>query len=884
MSEQKKKKKLLLIEYTVSFTVLFLLIYLGFFGNHRSFIWFYDGSKQHFPALLYLRKYYLQVAANISSGHFTLPMFDFSIGMGEDILTTLNFYGLGDPLTLLSVFVPVEYMESFYNFLVVFRMYLAGLAFLFYCRNKGKGRAVTLAGTWMYVFSGYVLHVAIKHPFFISPMILLPLMLLGVDRYMEKKRGGILIGSVFLCALNGFYFFYMNSIFVCVSILISIFAGKRPEKIKCLCGLALRYVTGTMMAAVLLLPTILSFLSSNRKESAVNPGDLWLFDGKRYLTMVSGMIGTPHITWDYLGMAAIVIPALIVLFAKRGRWKLKTNLLFWTAMMLIPAGGYIMNGFSYVSGRFLYLVTFLYAYCVAEILPELMTMKRLSGGLVAVAGIGYVTTVLCGEEKELWYAWFGAITLILTIFLFYFLASRRISRWRWKTKMSMVMGMIAVSLIGNGWLLFDNHAQNYMDQFLPQGQALESLTQAPETEVKQPADDTFYRIDVQDKGTQNTGLATGAYGVSTYLSLSNPYRLSWDRVVENGAVEDSMFKVNGLDQRSGLEALACVRYYIAPAGDTTRVPSGFVWQKTFTKKGAAYDLYENSNPLAFGITYDTVQGDTGQWEEASGCERESRMLTAMFQKDIGAETSDETVNSDTLKIPYEIVGKKRVQIQGDEIIVTKKHARLKLKVAADSLAEMYVRLGGYQITNERYHYCDISASAGAVQKTLRVLTPEWNWYFGRNEYLFHFGKASGEVEITLEFLVQGKFSLQELQVFGKKEETLKMQTNSVNKYTLQNIKRTDNDIRGEITVPEKRYLQLSVPYSSGWNAYVDGKETKTYAANVMFLGMDIPAGRHTVEIRYRTPGLAAGMILSLIGCLAACGIWCYERKERNDGL
>lgn len=72
-------------------------------------------------------------------GHFTLPMFDFSIGMGEDILTTLNFYGMGDPLTLLSVFVPKQRMEMFYDFLVAFRMYLAGLTFIFYCRNRGKG-------------------------------------------------------------------------------------------------------------------------------------------------------------------------------------------------------------------------------------------------------------------------------------------------------------------------------------------------------------------------------------------------------------------------------------------------------------------------------------------------------------------------------------------------------------------------------------------------------------------------------------------------------------------------------------------------------------------------------------------------------------------------
>ena len=426
-----------------------------------------------------------------------------------------------------------------------------------------------------------------------------------------------------------------------------------------------------------------------------------------------------------------------------------------------------------------------------------------------------------------------------------------------------------------------------MDQFLAQGQASANLAEAAETEVKKCADDEFYRVDVQDKEIQNTGLASGIYGVSTYLSLSNPYRLSWDSVVENGAVEDSMFKVNGLDQRSGLEALACVRYYIAPAGDDSKVPCGFERRKTFTKNGAAYDLYENPTSLAFGTTYDVVQKKTEEWEKASGCEKESRMLTTMVRDDIENETSVETgktKDSGTPELPYEITGKRRIEIQGEDIIVKKKHARLKLKVEADHLAETYVRLGDYEITNERFRYCDITASLGTVQKTLRVLTPEWNWYFGRKEYLFHLGKMSGEVEITLEFQVEGRFSKKDLQVFGKKEETIKTQINRRNEYTLQNIKRTGNIVRGEINVPEKRYLQLPVPYSSGWRAYVDGKETETYAANVMFLGMDIPEGNHTVEIRYRTPGLVAGVILSLIGCLAAGFILWYERKERKHGL
>lgn len=116
----------------------------------------------------------------------------------------------------------------------------------------------------------------------------------------------------------------------------------------------------------------------------------------------------------------------------------------------------------------------------------------------------------------------------------------------------------------------------------------------------------------------------------------------------------------------------------------------------------------------------------------------------MVRDDIEDKPSVETgkaKDSGTPELPYEITGKRRIEIRGEDIIVKKKHARLKLKVEADHLAETYVRLGDYEITNERFRYCDITASLGTVQKSLRVLTPEWNWYFGRKEYLFHLGKC-----------------------------------------------------------------------------------------------------------------------------------------------
>ena len=48
---------------------------------------------------------------------FVLPQWDFSIGLGSDILTTLHFYAIGDPLDLLSIACPAKYAAYLYSLL-----------------------------------------------------------------------------------------------------------------------------------------------------------------------------------------------------------------------------------------------------------------------------------------------------------------------------------------------------------------------------------------------------------------------------------------------------------------------------------------------------------------------------------------------------------------------------------------------------------------------------------------------------------------------------------------------------------------------------------------------------------------------------------------------
>ena len=150
-------KKQLMARYTILFAIISLIVFYLFYKNGVTFIWGakgQDGLSQHINALMYWGEYIRNFFFNIIHGHFRFPMWDMSIGFGADILGTLNYYAIGDPLNLIYVFSNKSNIELLYNFMLVFRLYLAGVAFIafgHYLKKDGNG---ILAGSIVYIFSG----------------------------------------------------------------------------------------------------------------------------------------------------------------------------------------------------------------------------------------------------------------------------------------------------------------------------------------------------------------------------------------------------------------------------------------------------------------------------------------------------------------------------------------------------------------------------------------------------------------------------------------------------------------------------------------------------------------------------------------------------------
>jgi hypothetical protein len=70
-------------------------------------------------------------------------------------------------------------------------------------------------------------------------------------------------------------------------------------------------------------------------------------------------------------------------------------------------------------------------------------------------------------------------------------------------------------------------------------------------------------------------------------------------------------------------------------------------------------------------------------------------------------------------------------------------------------------------------------------------------------------------------------------------------------------------------------------FDRGWTATVDGLPAPVVTANLVMRAVPVPAGEHTVELRYHAPRLPLVIMLSFVGCAIAFAVAARSRTRRT---
>lgn len=906
MKNRKSNRRLrYFLVYTILYLILAGLLVLFFRLQNRSLVYHADAWRQHLRALAYYGKWLRGNLWHLLHDHSLTPQaWSFGLGYGSDVLTTLHYYCIGEPLTALTVFIPERFTKYYFEFLILLRPYLAGLSFSAYaeymigrkqlhgtgsCTTTGSGSFPILCGALCYVFSGTVLYLGMLHPFFVTPMIYLPLLFLGVEKVLREKKPRIFLVTVWLAALSNFYFFYMLALMTAVYALVRVIARTRGEQVIRRLLQLLGYATaGTMAAGAVLIPILVQFQSDPRNATSYG---LPLFYEKEYYSelLKNAVTFLNHPLYDTeLCLSVVCIAAVITLFFLRGHGQLKLAVIGAAVMLCLPAAGYVMNGGAYVINRWTFAVEFLFAFVLTVVWSDEQVRFR---GKNIGRGLAFSLVL---------------VTIALNI----------------------VIGYIRIPAGENG-----GSGQNgFPSEFADEQTAEEYMTAANRNEsaaVTQYAEETeapaFYRYTGRDL-TYNAGTQTQTSSTQFCWSLANGSVADFFKAL--GVNEEQNFSYTGLDDRTALEALAGVKYYtIAYDNDYEKqfVPYGFAdcgtveaWNSAESlqeKSGAVYGddswepvvptyhIYQNTFALPIGYTY-TGFVQRSAFDAMDLTERQEALLQGVVLE------GEESVKASGLaQVQPEFSEEKRTYTveAGDGVSyaaetsapcfrVTKAGAKVTLRFEAAEEAETYLVLrdldagpldgeGGKDGEDEKsdtqaemqeiypIHVTALRDGTALTDKTLNYKTEINQYYSGWKDFAINMGyRSHGADALEITFQSEGVYFMSELAVVVQPTE--EMMRHAVDRLvcTMTDVDLHRNpvsfassEITGTVNAEQDRYLVFSIPYSKGWTVYDNGKKAELQKANLMYLGMPIEAGSHEIRLVYRTPGGTAGILVSLAG-------------------
>ena len=903
----KEQRKYCYGVYTLMFLLMCIVAFLPFFTEGKSFVWgagVEDGLSQHFSALAYYGEALREFFRNLLAGHPKLVMWDMSLGYGADILSTLNYYAIGDPLNLLYGFVSPKNTETMYDFMILLRMYLAGITFIMYARKMKKRSYGTVIGALVYVFSGFCFRLGLRHPFFINPMIYFPLLCLGIEKIYQRERPYVFIFAVCVSAMSNYYFLYMLTIFAVIYAWIRFYKYTEENKMKnfflTILKFGMYYTLGIAMAAVILLPSVIGFLGNGRYGNGADWKSLIVYPGKYYLLFIENFIGYGNMGSNtnagYLPIVGIVV--LFTLFSQRMKHK-KYRAAFIASIiaLILPIFGYAFNGFSYANNRWAFALSFIVALLTAEMYPRLFVMsKRQQIGIGA--GI-IIYTVFCiivnaSGEEILKNKGIMAACGLIAVFYILLLIFQRLGYDAQKRIVRVSMAILLLISVGvHGYYRFDPKGYAYTQEFMDQGQAYRTLKEDNIRMLSKANDPSVYRVHAEGYRYKNYGLINHLNTISGYYSITAKCVTDTIKGYDTLGMQYAD-KYKGVDQRLGLLSLAGVKYItvahnsqvakdVSSMGD---VPYGV---EKLRKKGNI-TLYKNKYALPFAYAYDSYMTEQ-QYEQLNGIGKEQAMLAQIIlnqhpaDKEIQHNEQRNGPDIQTISLPETRISSPK----------GKKYADITVPVEKDKETYLYFKNLVYHgkkngddkfILTGRKGTKGILVTQNDVQQKIHIQSTFNPYYFGRKDYIVKINHQTSKAKekVRLNFLSPGEYEFDDISLITVPKKDVLARLKERKENSMKQIQYEGNHFRGVYHAKKDQILCVTIPYSKGWKATVNGNRTKIYKANGMFMGIIMKKGTQSVKLDYETPGLKIGAWISLVAWIGLGIYGLYFEKYRKKLL
>lgn len=804
--------------------------------------------------------YYYEAFRDAILGNKSL-LYSFSRTLGGEMIGLYAYY-LASPFTFILLIFPKKLLTEAILAMILLKTGAAALTIALYLKVSRKAKpAPMFLFSLMYALMSYMI-VQTMNPMWLDGPIFLPLIILAVERLIERGRFGLLVVSLAAMFMANFYIGYMVGIFTAVYFFYYLYVGgaalTKPEKVKrfwTFAGASLLAAGGSMW---LLLPTYYSLKMG--KFGFTSPDfmprqQVDLFDiFSKMFPLTYDSVNYPGYPFIYCGLLTLLL--LVLYFtAKQIPLRRKSGAAVLIGIFIlcftVSTIDIVLHGFqgpNWLNFRYSFILSFFLLTFAYEVYTMVKEIERAAMARVCLALLLFATFIgklgyeYIKPERTLWSSYAGLVIYTLLLLGLKESGSRPDFSFKWKKTITVprrrlveaaLIMVVSLELVLNASVLIAGaHEEVYYSDRPSYRDYFERLY--PAVDYLKLQDKSFYRAETVLRRTVNDPMALGIYGVSHSSSTLN------------SKVIDFMYKL-GFSSREHwtrykgatplTDSLLGIKYVLSES------PPNKLYEPLYSEN----DIAVYHNPYALPVAFPVHKDYAGLLlDSPDPFVNQNALLSSMLGR-----PGEKFFKLLPIK---EFVFENMTGTEEDGFVsysavnpVENAHIEYILETAGENEIYMYlyseyprkVNLwleGEYLDTFFDYEStCIMPLGAHPEKESVSLITTPIEGEYYLNQNMFYY-LDTPLLEAALEEL--------------RKKEA------GVEKISETRLKITVEAAEGEI-------LFTSIPFEEGWRVRINGEEAPAFSAAGALLAVELEPGRQVVELDFIPSGLIPGSAVSL---------------------
>ncbi|MGX7264930.1 YfhO family protein [Enterococcus crotali] len=832
-----KVKKYLLVggSFFLPFLLLVILwsiLGLAPLGNNNLLV--SDLGTQYMPFLSAFKQFF--------QGE-TYSLYSFSDALGGTILP-LSAYYLLSPFNLIVLLFSYEQLPIAILLIITLKISLMGSSMFYYLQKTYRQSTIsTLLFSTSYSLCGFVTVYCLNF-MWLDALILLPLLVLGIQRLWEHKKYVLYSAALFLAIVTNYYMGYMLCIFAVCYSLYWYYQKTKPAEKKSIwlfikegrLFFVTSFLTG-ISTSFILIPAVEGMLATKKtnfewQTFLPTPNFGFNFLSQLGLGSVNFEWRLEHLPTIFSGiLMALLFIAYFQLSAISKKEKMGAAFLvgfiflsFWLELV-----NTIWHMFQSPAG-FPYRNTFIFSFLMIKFAYE--AFLKLKGGakltfivpsiFSGLLLIGYVALKFSKESIYLLSDHYVVISLVSIWLIFGLVVLIQKMHGAKRNGLYLLLFLVVCSeLVFNFWISFKDipfgNQEKFAQTYKIQDEIISDLQKAQPYlfRIKQTIDSDAAGYNEKNNGYNNP-ILYGYAGVSSYTSTLDAK--TQDTLHALGLYQKNDRRIAYVDESKVINLLLNVNDQLTPELK--------LYQKNISNDPST-NVYENEEAIGMGFL---VPEEFGNLKLAKNQPlKNQEMILQQIQE------NKQNYFQETQKIAW------TAQADNHYTLTTKPTANGELYLYAPEVD--WKKITSFKVNGEK------------IQPAIYIATNQ----------LFNLGYFKKDDVVQLQLESEKELEEKTIELKTLQQENFDSFITKQKSQAIQLKEEVSGTLTGEITVtdPENPLLYLAIPYDKNWQITVDGQKVKAKSVLGNFTGIELTSGKHQIKMHYQQRNFIVGVLISI---------------------